>query len=291
MLSIFATDKERKCDLFFRNLRQYSCYCEEEVEEENREELVKEWFILFKEKCQQNKQCICGHYIRNYAHVYNVLNGNIVIIGLGCCKKYGITEVTTNLVLLEFLTETDAGSLLLQNGHFDINTNMDFIMFIHTELMTMNNRQKENLEFYVRKLEILRKNIGELIDHYYFYCGVNILRNIDDILSELTLGLNDNPPQNIDDILRDFIYEDDIETVVVTKEDVAEKMAIKCTMDKLLIQIENPEQTYTFRDPSLNELCRHADRVLLNMKLDHCEYEYIDFQMSHYSLYKKRGKK
>ena len=213
------------------------------------------------------------------------MNGNIAIIGLGCCKKNGITEIATNLVLLEFLTETYAGSLVLKNGSFDINNDIDFITFINTKLLAMNT-EKENLEFYIRKLEILKKNIVELMDVYHFYSGETIVRNIDDIF------LNFNPLKNINDILLDFedtlqevptdvvqevpteFMEDDIEEILA-------KRTVKFTMDKILIQLENPEDTYKFRDPSLNELCRRADNAFLKMKLNNCEYEYLYFQMNH----------
>ena len=360
MLSIFT--KKKNDDIFFHKLAKYSCHTENM-------EYIKEWIILFKEKCPQNKQCICEHYIRNYAYVYNVLNGNIVIIGLGCCKKNGINEIATNLVLLEFLTETDAGSLILKNGSFDINNDIDFIAFINTKFTTMNNMEKENVEFYIRKMEILKKNIVELIDIYHFYSGQIILQNIDDILLDFIVQ---SPLKNIDDLLLDLeeipaevpvdvvqdvpadvvqdvpadvvqdvpadvvqyvpadvvqyvpadvvqdvptdvvqdvpadvvqdvptdvvqnvpadvVQDVPVEVIEYDMEEILAKKAIKCTMDKILIQLEYKEDTYNFRDPSLNELSRRADKTVLRMKLNNCEYEYLYFEMN-YSLQKIRNK-
>jgi hypothetical protein len=54
-----------------------------------REQLKNEWTIVSKKK--KENLCLCGHIIHHYAYVYNVKNGRILKIGVGCCKKYGIT--------------------------------------------------------------------------------------------------------------------------------------------------------------------------------------------------------
>jgi len=272
---------KKKDETFYRELLKYS-------ESDLQEELHKEWKILFKHKGE--KYCICGHTIHHYAHVYNILNGHIINIGVGCCKKYGLTNVATNLILLEFLSETEEGSLVLQNGLFDINRDLDFIKFINENINENWKIEKENMEFHIRKLEIWKKNLEELVDVYHFYCGSTIIEKINGILSNLNFEFDfesDKEPivqliHNIESVAREPIVE------VVEKVENKNKKnneneeinsaTIHFIMQNIIIQIENnPDNLptkYTFHNHSLNELCKRADESLTKLKLITQEVKY-----------------
>jgi len=107
--------------------------------------------------------------------------GHILTIGVGCCKKYGLNKIVNNVLLIDFLTDTEEGSLILKNGFFDINCDIDFVKFLNMNIQNCK-MDKENLEFYNRKIEVFKENIEELNDTYNFYFGEKYLRKINEIL-------------------------------------------------------------------------------------------------------------
>jgi hypothetical protein len=163
---------KKQNEIFYEELIKYS---DTDIDTD----IKNQWTILIKKKGENN--CICGHIIKHYAYVYNIKTGHILIIGVGCCKKYGLNEMVSNMLLIDFLGDTDAGSLLLKNGLFDINRDIEFIQFLDNILNEICRMNKENLEFYSRKIEVFKQNLEELIGFYNFYLGEKYLRKIDEI--------------------------------------------------------------------------------------------------------------
>lgn len=212
---------------FFNELKKYS---------NNENQIEKEWIQISKHK--KESPCICGHVIHHYAYVYNIENGHILTIGVGCCKKYGITQFLNNNLLLEFFTES--GSLFYKNGFFDINRDIDFIKFLNNKLEGIQKIEKENLgediKFYLRQIEILKKNLEELIDKYHFYCGQNLLLKTNELL----------------EILEDYSVQYDVE----------DKIASQPTTP---IETENTSYEHSVtNDDSHIDLCKEIVNEIIN---------------------------
>ena len=210
-----------KKDIFFNELSKYS----DTIDIIN---VLEQWTIIAKKKGEQN--CICRHLIKHYAHVYNMRTGHILTIGVGCCKKYGISQSITNMLLIEFFSDTDVGSLILKNGFFDINCDIDFLQFLENKINENNNVDKENLEFHIRHLEVLKQNMEELVDNYHFYLGQSYIKKIEEFFGTL-------PTESFDDVVVEPIVEEFVEDVV---EDVVEPMS-KDAVEVTEILIKNLE--------------------------------------------------
>ena len=208
---------------FFNELKKYST---------NENLFEKEWIQISKHK--NEKHCICGHTIHHYAYVYNIENGHILTIGVGCCKKYGITQKSTNILLLEYFQEL--GSLFFENGFFDINRDIDFIQYLNNKIDRIQKLDKENLgediKFYLREIEVIKQNLEELIDFYHFYCGKNILLKINVLL----------------ETLEDFDVQNDIEekiaslpTTPLEKEDIIHIVSeiVNEVLNEVVNEVEN----------------------------------------------------
>ena len=261
---------------FFNELKKYSTT-------ENHFE--KEWIQITKHK--KESHCICGHTIHHYAYVYNIVNGHILTIGVGCCKKYGINQYLNNIILLEFFAES--GSLFFKNGFFDINRDIDFIKFLNNKIDRIEKLDKENLgseiEFYLRETEVLKKNLEELIDKYNFYCGQSILLKTNGLLETLEdyhvqynveeqIELQDNisvENENIcddsnrdlcKDIVNEIITKVEVVIPTETNEPVYPSDVTTSYICERCGQCENKK--YNFNNAKLNELLLLSDKALEN---------------------------
>jgi len=260
---------------FFNELKKYST---------NEKHFEKEWIQISKHK--KESPCICGHTIHHYAYVYNIENGHILTIGVGCCKKYGITQTLNNIILLEFFTEL--GSLFFKNGFFDINRDIDFIQFLNNKIDRIEKLDKENLgseiEFYLREIEVLKKNLEELIDNYNFYCGQNILLKTNSLLETLEdYYVQYNVEEQIEsqsstpvekenicddsnlDICKDIVNEiiTKVEVVIPTEINVPTIRSDDVTIPYICErcgQCENKK--YNFNNLKMNDLLLRADKAL-----------------------------
>lgn len=230
---------------FFNELKKYST---------NENHFEKEWIQISKHK--KESHCICGHTIHHYAYVYNIENGHILTIGVGCCKKYGINQSLNNIILLEFFT--DSGSLFFKNGFFDINRDIDFIQFLNNKIDRIQKLDKENLgyeiEFYLRETEVLKKNLEELIDNYNFYCGQNILLKTNSLL------------ETLEDYYVQYNVEEQIELQPpVEKENICDIILDEpntSNINNLSVTRLNGEHEMT--DDSKNDICKDIVNEIIN---------------------------
>jgi len=254
---------------FFNELKKYS---------NNENQIEKEWIQISKHK--KESPCICGHIIHHYAYVYNIENGHILTIGVGCCKKYGITQISNNILLLEFFEES--GSLFYKNGFFDMNKDIDFIQFLNYKIERIQKLNKENLgediKFYLRQIETFKKNLEELIDFYHFYCGQNLLIKTNQLLETLEDFyvqydveeiIASQPSTPVD---KDYnINIDDIEDIVHNVVDKlicnVETVPTENISDSQVNNLNNNENKiastkYTFKNENLNQMLEDADKAL-----------------------------
>ena len=257
---------------FFNELKKYSS---------NENQFEKEWIQISKHK--KESPCICGHIIHHYAYVYNIENGHILTIGVGCCKKYGITQISNNILLLEFFQES--GSLFYKNKFFDMNKDIDFIQFLNNKIERIQKLNKENLgadiKFYLREIEILKQNLEELIDFYHFYCGQNLLIKTNQLLETLQdfyvqhdveeiIASQPSTPVEKEEYIRPIVndVENDVENDVVN-DVVNDENVEKMPTENISLNVENDESNishthtkYTFKNETINQLLEDADKAL-----------------------------
>jgi len=256
---------------FFNELKKYS----------NNENLFKkEWIQISNHK--KESPCICGHIIHHYAYVYNIENGHILTIGVGCCKKYGITQISNNILLLEFFEES--GSLFYKNGMFDINRDIDFIQFLNNKIERIQKMDKENIgadiKFYLREIEVIKQNLEELIDFYHFYCGQNLLIKTNQLLEtlqdfyvqhhveEIIASQPSTPVDKSDntDVIQDIdIVHNVVNKLICNVETLSKENNV--FSDYQINNLNNNEDKiastkYTFKNETINQLLEDADKVL-----------------------------
>jgi hypothetical protein len=56
----------------------------------------KEWDLLDRSKYEESKKCICQHKIKYCNFYLNNINGNMIIVGPACSKKFGLIQKETS---------------------------------------------------------------------------------------------------------------------------------------------------------------------------------------------------
>ena len=56
----------------------------------------KEWDLLHRSKYEESKKCICQHTIKYCNFYLNNINGNMIIVGSACSKKFGLIQKETS---------------------------------------------------------------------------------------------------------------------------------------------------------------------------------------------------
>lgn len=56
----------------------------------------KEWDLLDCSKYEESKKCICQHKIKHCNFYLNNINGNMIIVGSACSKKFGLIQKETS---------------------------------------------------------------------------------------------------------------------------------------------------------------------------------------------------
>jgi hypothetical protein len=56
----------------------------------------KEWDLLDRSKYEESKKCICQHKIKYCNFYLNNINGNMIIVGSACSKKFGLIQKETS---------------------------------------------------------------------------------------------------------------------------------------------------------------------------------------------------
>lgn len=56
----------------------------------------KEWDLLDRSKYEESKKCICQHTIKHCNFYLNNINGNMIIVGSACSKKFGLIQKETS---------------------------------------------------------------------------------------------------------------------------------------------------------------------------------------------------
>jgi hypothetical protein len=57
----------------------------------------KEWDLLDRSKYEESKKCICQHTIKHCNFYLNNINGNMIIVGSACSKKFGLIQKETSI--------------------------------------------------------------------------------------------------------------------------------------------------------------------------------------------------
>lgn len=57
----------------------------------------KEWDLLDCSKYEESKKCICQHKIKHCNFYLNNINGNMIIVGSACSKKFGLIQKETSI--------------------------------------------------------------------------------------------------------------------------------------------------------------------------------------------------
>jgi uncharacterized protein YjbI with pentapeptide repeats len=225
-----------KKEIFFQELSKYST---KEYLDSDQELITNEWVILMKKKGEEN--CICKHLIKHYAYVYNLRTGHILTIGVGCCKKYGLNQTVNNMFLIEFFS-TDAGSLILKNGFFDINCDIDFIKFLDMNILNVCKSNKENLEFYTRIIEVLKENLEELNTIYNFYFVKKYFQKINENLKKEILK-NENLENENENLENENLGKENLEKENLENENLEkEKENLEKEKENLEKEKENLEK-------------------------------------------------
>jgi hypothetical protein len=265
-----------KKEIFYQELMKYS---------DKDSDITNQWTILMKKKGEQN--CICGHTIKHFAYVYNIKTGHILIIGVGCCKKYGLNETVSNMLLIDFLGDTEAGSLLLKNGFFDLNRDFEFVQFLDNILNEIYKMNKENLAFYSRKIEVFKQNLEELIGFYNFYLGEKYLRKIDEIAekivvneSELVLTESivnvDEVADEVADVANDVVDEVANEVANDVVDEVANDVVDEVVADDVVDEVADDVVANEVADEVANEVADEVADEVANEVVDEVVDEVVN---------------
>ena len=63
---------------------------------ESIDQAKKEWDLLDCSKYEESKKCICQHKIKHCNFYLNNINGNMIIVGSACSKKFGLIQKETS---------------------------------------------------------------------------------------------------------------------------------------------------------------------------------------------------
>lgn len=68
------------------------------------EEVTKEWELTDHSILPENNKCICGHFIEEHYHIYNIKTNNYAVVGSSCVLKFNsniMTEAMNELNMVE----------------------------------------------------------------------------------------------------------------------------------------------------------------------------------------------
>lgn len=141
-----------------------------------------EWLIVHKE--HKAIHCICGHNVKYSCTIYNKYTRKILDVGTLCCKKYGITSVCENQLLIRSLKEYQSCSSTTENILDIDNNKLEAILIskIQKEYNHIFEKLELENEYYrIVPLNRLLTDLTDLQTNYQFSFMTNIAEIQEDI--------------------------------------------------------------------------------------------------------------
>jgi hypothetical protein len=203
-----------------------------------------EWIILYKEN--KSLDCICGHKVKYSSTIYNIFTRTSIDVGTICCKKYGITNLCENQILIRAIKKY-RDSVYNNENILYIEDNTQLENIIKQQIEEEYNRifGKLELENEYYRVVPLNRLLTDLIDLQSNY-NISFMTYILEIQQDIEMLEQNNDiycQEELEKSLEDSIVEEDL--------------ASEISLLSFYTEIPLEPQTNIIREPqnySINEL-------------------------------------
>ena len=174
----------------------------------------KEWIILYKE--HKIIDCICGHKVKYSSTIYNKFTRTSLDVGTLCCKKYGITTLCENQILIRAIKKYRESIHNDENIRY-IEDNIQLENMMKIQIEEEYNRIFGKLELekdYYRVIPLNRLFI-DLLDLQNNY-QISFMTHISEIKSDIEMLEQKN----------DIHYQEELENTLVIDDDLSSEISL-----------------------------------------------------------------